>query len=250
MDHRRLDPPPLFWHQRRSVAGFPVAARGVLLIGIGNGAVVWAQQTVPSGLTAVFVAIAPFWMVGMDALFGDGHRLAARQWAGLLIGFGGVVMLVSPELGSDVAGRSFFRGFVATQLACASWAVGSIYARRSARDTNNAADSATPAREMLCGGLALSVAGLLAGERIDTTVSVRSAAAAGYLIVFGSIVAFSAYRYALRHLPVATISLYVYANTLIAVLLGTLVLDEPFSWRMSVGAGVVLAGIALVKQRS
>ena len=74
--------------------------------------------------------------------------------------------------------------------------------------------------------------------------------AAGYLVVFGSIVAFSAYRYALRHLPVATISLYVYANTVIAVLLGTLLLDEPFSWRISIGVGIVLSGIALVNPRS
>ncbi|HVH26977.1 MAG TPA: EamA family transporter [Vicinamibacterales bacterium] len=227
----------------------PSAARGVLLIGFGNGAVVWAEQTVPSGLTSVFVAIAPFWMVGIDTLLGDGHHLAGRQWAGLFIGFAGIVMLVSPELGSDLAGSSFLRGFIATQLACAGWAVGSIYARRSARQASGGAESTAPAWEMLSGGLALTGVGLLSGEQIGSSVTMRSVAATGYLIVFGSIVAFSAYRYALRHLPVATISLYVYVNTVIAVLLGTLVLGEPFSWRMGIGAGIVLAGIALVKQR-
>jgi drug/metabolite transporter (DMT)-like permease len=230
-------------------AWFSASARGVLLIGLGNGSVVWAEQTVPSGLTSVFVAIAPFWLVGIDRLLGDGRQLGARQWTGLLIGFAGIVMLVSPELGSDLAGRSFLRGFIATQLACLGWAVGSIYARRSASETNDGTEPTAPAWEMLLGGLALTGVGLLSGERLGATVTLRSAAAVAYLIVFGSIVAFSAYRYALRHLPVATISLYVYVNTVIAVLLGTLVLNEPFSWLMGIGAGIVLTGIALVKQR-
>jgi drug/metabolite transporter (DMT)-like permease len=230
-------------------ARLPLAVRGVLLIAIGNGAVVWAEQTVPSGLTSVFVSIAPFWLVGIDALLGAGDALATRQWGGLLLGFVGIVMLVSPEFGSDVAGSSFLRGFIATQLACAAWALGSIYARRSAWTTRDAAEPTAPAWEMLYGGLALCAAGLLSGERLGAAITPRSAVAFGYLTVFGSIVAFSAYRYALRHLPVATISLYVYVNTVIAVMLGTLLLDEPFSWRMGVGAGVVLAGIALVKTR-
>ena len=86
------------------------------------------------------------------------------------------------------------------------------------------------------------------GEPIDQPLTARSAVAVAYLIVFGSIIAFSSYRYALQHLPVATVSLYVYINTVIAVILGTVVLAEPFNWRTGVGVAVVLLGIGLAKE--
>ena len=101
---------------------------------------------------------------------------------------------------------------------------------------------------MLFGGVILLGCGLVLGEKVLLTVTSRSAAAFVYLILFGSILAFSCYRYALQYLPVATLSLYVYANTVIAVFLGVLVLAEPFSWRMGTGAAVVLVGIGLVKE--
>jgi drug/metabolite transporter (DMT)-like permease len=225
-----------------------LALRGALLVGLGNGAVVWAEQTVPSGLTSVLVAVAPFWMVGIDALVGDGRSLTARHWAGLLVGFTGILLLVSPELGTDLSGRAFARGFVSTQLACAGWALGSIYARRGASLASGGSSRTVPAYEMLFGGIALFSVALMLGERAQTGVTLRSAAAAAYLVVFGSIVAFSCYRYALQHLPVATVSLYVYVNTVIAMLLGTVVLGERFSWQMGIGAVVVLGGIALAKR--
>jgi drug/metabolite transporter (DMT)-like permease len=229
-------------------SAFPsLALRGVLLIGFGNGAVVWAQQTVPSGLVSVFVAVAPFWMVGIDALAGDHRSPKPKQWAGLLLGFAGMVLLVSPEAGADVTGRAFLNGLIATQLACAGWAIGSIYARRNrTREAGSAV--AMAAYEMVFGGVVLLVAGLLLGERLAGPILWRSLAAVAYLVVFGSIIAFSSYRYAIQHLPVATVSLYVYVNTVIAVILGTLVLSEPFSWRMGIGAAVVLSGTALVKE--
>ena len=228
-----------------------LAIRGVLLIGFGNGAVVWAEQTVPSGLASVFVAVAPFWMVGVEALFGDGDPLAGRQLAGLLVGFSGIVTLIYPQLGiglTDVRGGGFLSGFLATQLACAGWAVGSSFARRVGRSGQEPALTA-PALEMLFGGVVLLLCALAIGERTNAMITARSIVAVAYLVFFGSIVAFSSYRYALGHLPVATVSLYVYVNTVIALLLGTLVLGEPFSWRMAVGAAVVLAGIWMVKGR-
>src|SRR5689334_4374124 len=94
-----------------------LAVLGVALIGFGNGAVVWAEQTVPSGLTAVLVATSPFWMVGIDALMPAGDRLTTRRVAGLVVGFGGIVMLVWPELQVG-GGRSFLAGVVSAQIAC------------------------------------------------------------------------------------------------------------------------------------
>ena len=221
-----------------------LAVRGVLLIGVGNGAVVWAEQTVASGLTAVLVAVNPFWMVGIEALLGDRKAPTVRQVVGLLVGFSGIVLLVSPNTGMAAA-SGFWTGFIATQLACAGWSLGSTYARRR----TDAHMLTSVAFEMLFGGVVLLLCGAMMGERLRVVVTSRSAGAVVYLIVFGSIVAYSCYRYALQHLPVATLSLYVYANTVIAVFMGTLVLGEPFSWWMGTGAAVVLVGIGLVKEQ-
>ena len=221
--------------------------RGILLICFGNGAVVWAEQTVPSGLASVLVALAPFWMVGVESLVGETQSLKVRQVVGLLVGFGGVLLLIWPELDANLDARGFLIGFLSTQLACAGWALGSTYARRRARLQRDEPTLTAPAFEMLSGGVLLLAGSFLIGERLAVPVSWRSVAAVAYLIVFGSIVAFSAYRYALQHLTVAAVSQYVYVNTVIALALGTLVLGEPVSWRMATGAGVVLVGIALVK---
>jgi drug/metabolite transporter (DMT)-like permease len=225
-----------------------LAVRGVLLVTLGNGAVVWAEQTVPSGVTSVLVAVAPFWMVGIDALFSDGESLSVRQAAGLAVGFAGVLVLIWPRLGTGVDARVFAGGVVATQVACAGWALGSSYARRLRHSERS--NPAAPAFEMLFGGIALLGCSLVLGERMTQSVTLRSAIAVAYLIVFGSLIAFSSYRYALQHLAVATVSLYVYVNTVIAVILGTVVLAEPFNWPMGVGIGVVLLGIGLVKERN
>ena len=224
-----------------------LVVRGILLISLGNGAVVWAEQTVPSGLTSVLVALAPFWMVGVESLVGESQSLKLRQLVGLFIGFSGVLLLIWPELGVDLNARGFLIGFLCTQLACAGWALGSTYAKLRARHQREEPTLTAPAFEMLSGGFFLLAASALLGERLAPPVSWRSIGAVAYLVVFGSIVAFSAYRYALQHLSIAAVSQYVYVNTVIAMALGTIVLAEPFNWRMATGAAVVLVGIGLVK---
>jgi drug/metabolite transporter (DMT)-like permease len=225
---------------------------GILLLGFGNGAVVWAELTVPSGLTAVLVATVPFWMVGIEAIGGNGEGIALRRFTGLVVGFAGIVLLVWPELQLDrnsAAGRGFLSGVIATQIACLGWAVGSTYARRRGHtDAHDENVLATAAFEMLFGGLALLVVGLALGEGARVAFNTRTSLALVHLIVFGAIGGFTAYAYALKHLPVATVSLYAYVNPLIAVLLGTLVLDEPFDLRMAVAAAIVLIGMAMVRE--
>jgi drug/metabolite transporter (DMT)-like permease len=227
-----------------------LAVLGILLLGVGNGAVVWAEQTVPSGLTAVLVATSPFWMVGIDSLMPHGEPLTPRRTAGLLVGFGGIVMLVWPDIQVG-GGRAFLGGVIAAQIACIGWAIGSAYARHRGR--GHASDEnvlATAAFEMLFGGVFLLAAGLAMHEAPRLVFTPRTGGALAYLIVFGSIGGFTAYAYALKYLPVATVSLYAYINPVIAVVLGTLILKEPFSWRMAVAAAVVLAGTALVRARN
>jgi drug/metabolite transporter (DMT)-like permease len=226
-----------------------LAVLGILLLGFGNGAVVWAEQTVPSGLTAVLVATSPFWMVGIDALMPDGERLTLRRTLGLILGFCGIVMLVWPEIRVGEGGRTFLGGVISAQVACIGWAVGSSYARRRGRGHAKEENVlASAAFEMLFGGIALLAVALLMHETTRLVFSPRSAGALLYLTFVGAIGGFSAYAYALKHLPVATVSLYAYVNPIIAVILGTLVLREPFNARMAGAAAVVLAGIALVRQ--
>jgi drug/metabolite transporter (DMT)-like permease len=222
-----------------------LAVLGALLLGFGNGGVVWAERTVPSGLAAVLVATSPFWMVGIDALMPDGEALTARRVLGLIVGFGGILVLVWPEIHLGDGGGGFLTGVVSAQIACVGWAVGSAYARRHAREENVLAIAAL---EMVFGGLLLLAAGLLRNELRTLAFTGRSLGALAYLTFVGAIGGFSAYAYALKHLPVATVSLYAYVNPVIAVALGTLVLHEPFSGRIAFAAGIVLAGVALVRQ--
>jgi drug/metabolite transporter (DMT)-like permease len=221
-----------------------LAVLGLLLIGVGNSGVVWAEQTVSSGLTAVLVSVSPFWMVGIESLRHDGEPLTVRRVIGLFVGLAGIVVLVWPEIQLGAGGRQFLAGLVSTQLACCGWAVGSTYARRHHRDENVLA---TAAFEMLFGGLMLAAAGLFRHEWTMLAFNTRTTSALAYLTFVGAIGGFSAYAYALKHLPVATVSLYAYVNPVIAVILGTLVLKEPFSPRMALAAGVVLAGMALMR---
>jgi len=217
---------------------------GILFIAFGNGAVVWAEQTIPSGLTAVLVAAVPFWMVGVERFMPNPDPLTLRRIVGLLIGFAGIVLLVWPELEMG-AGRSFIIGVVATQVACLGWAIGSSYSRRRGQEENVLAAAGM---QMIFGGLCMLLAAILFGEAARLSFTPVTSGALAYLIVFGSIGGFSAYVYALKHLPVATVSLYAYVNPVIAVLLGTAVLQEPLSPRLALAAAVVLVGMALVRK--
>jgi drug/metabolite transporter (DMT)-like permease len=217
---------------------------GFLMIGLGNGGVIWAEQWVPSGIAAVVVAAAPFWMTGIEAGLG-GERLTVQGVVGLVLGFGGIVLLVWPELtaGGD-GGRQFAIGVVSLQIACLGWALGSSYSKRHAREENALGASAL---QMIFGGLILLAAALVRGEFAVLTFTWRTLVAEVYLIVFGSLIGYSAYVYALKHLPVSTVSLYAYVNPVIAVILGTLLLGEPFGWRVVAASAIVFAGIAVVR---
>jgi drug/metabolite transporter (DMT)-like permease len=222
----------------------PLIVLGILLLGFGNGGVVWAEQYVASGLTAVLIGTSAFWMTGVSAAFPGGGALTRRHVAGLTVGFGGIVLLVWPELTVGDSRGTFAAGVVATQLACVGWAFGSAYARGHNPHGNVLTMAAF---EMLFGGLALIAAGSLHREWTHLTFTPRSAVALGYLVVFGAVIAFSAYAYALKHLPVALVSTYAYVNPVIAVVLGTLVLGEPFTSRIAVAGAVVIAGMMLVR---
>ncbi len=187
---------------RRSWPG--LALIGALFIVGGNGLVVWAEQWVPSGLTAVLLASSPFWMVGIEAAIPGGERPPSLTWLGLAIGFTGIVVLVWPDLvGGGRLSPAFLAGVLGLQLACATWSAGSAYERRRRNEDEHTLGGA--GLEMIFGGAMLTIVGTAAGEWPHVGFSARSATAFAYLVLIGSVVGYSAYIYTLKHLKVSTI---------------------------------------------
>lgn len=219
------------------------AIAGLLMLMGGNGAVVWAEQRVPSGVAALLVAIVPCWMVLIDWLHG-GNRPTGRVFAGLALGLLGLVLLVGPEAFMG-GGRVDTIGAVVLVVGGLSWAVGSLYSRGRKFPRPRVSTAA----QMLGGGSGLLVLGTLTGEwsRVDPTgVSTRSLLALLYLVIFGSLIAYSAYVWLLRVSTPAKVSTYAYVNPVVAVVLGWTFASEPLTARMLVAAAVIITGVALI----
>jgi drug/metabolite transporter (DMT)-like permease len=225
----------------------PLVLLGFLMNIMGNGFVVYAQQYVASGLTAVLIATTPFWSALVERLLPNGDRFTARALAGLTIGFSGIVILVWPEMSQGGAsGRAFVVGVVAIQLACVGWVIGTAYAKR-----HELGDDPFPstALQMIFSGTMLLSAATVKGDWAALSFTPRTFAAMAYLSVAGSLVAYSAYIYAIQHLRLALVSLYAYINPIIAVALGTVLLGEPLSPRIVLAALLVLAGTWIVGKK-
>jgi len=221
-----------------------IALMAFLLLGLGNGGVVFAEQWVPSGLAAVLVATSPFWMAGVEGLLKDGERLGFNAVLGLMIGFSGILVLVWPDLALDRGDSHFILGVIAIQIAALGWSLGSAYSRRHARNDNILG---TTALQMLAGGLMMTLVATATGEWQHLSFNARTLTSLVYLSTIGAIGGFVAYTYAIRHLSVSFVSLYAYINPVIAVTLGVLLLGEPFDWRMATAAALVFAGVAVVR---
>jgi len=218
---------------------------GFFMFVLGNGCVVLAEVVVPSGLAAVVVASAPFWMSGVEAMRRDGERITWRTALGFVVGFSGVLLLIWPDLlRGGASGSGFVLGVISLQVACLGWAIGSSYSKRHARNANVFSAAAL---QMIVGGVMMLAIATVLGEWSALTFSSRSTIAFGYLTTVGAVGGFVAYTYALRHLPVSLVSLYAYVNPIIAVALGIAVLGEPFTLRMAVAAALVFGGVAIVR---
>jgi len=215
------------------------AVVGVLLLAGGNGGVVLGERTVPSGLAALLVAMVPLWLILLRTVTGARPRLLT--WVGVLIGFVGLGVLVLPGggAGGGTAGILFIVG------ATMCWSVGSFMSQRMPMPAN---PFAATVWEMLAGGVALLAIGLARGELPGDfgAASASSWVALGYLVVFGSIVAYSAYVWLLQNAPISLVSTYAYVNPVVAVFLGALILSEPVTGAIIAGGAIVVAGVALV----
>jgi drug/metabolite transporter (DMT)-like permease len=216
---------------------------GVFLLVGGNGGVVWAEQFVTSSLAALLVATVPLWMVLMDALRPAGRRPGLPAAAGILIGFGGVILLIRSVAGS--ADTTSLAGASALILASLAWSIGSLYGRTARLPASQLLGTAM---QMLAGGAALLLVATVVGEWTDldiTTVSRRSALALVYLTVIGSS-AFVAYVWLLRVAPTPLVATYAYVNPLVAVLLGYSLAQEPMTLRTLLAAALIIGSVALV----
>jgi drug/metabolite transporter (DMT)-like permease len=229
------------------------AVTGCLLLFVGNGGVSWAEQTVPSGITAVLVAMVSFWLVIVDWLRPGGHRPVPKVLFGLVLGFAGVALLVgAAHLGVHLGGseRVDLRGVAVLVIACFAWACGSIYSKHGGMPTNIPSSALLGvAMQSLAGGFVLLFAGLLSGEfhRFHfAAVSWRSWTALAYLVMFGSGIGFTAYLYILQKSTAARVATYALVNPVVALFLGWLVADEVISLRTIVAAVVILTAVILV----
>ncbi|HEX9982490.1 MAG TPA: EamA family transporter [Thermoanaerobaculia bacterium] len=224
-----------------------LALIGFLMVGVGNLAVVWAEKWVPSGMAALFVATAPFWMAILELFRPGGERVSLRSGIGMFVGFLGVAMLVTPGGAGSAWGVGLIGGAVAIQFGGLAWQYGSMRGKYSIKHVPLVVSSGM---QMLFGGVIVSIVGFAIGEGPRYVLTPRTFAALAYLTIFGSVIAYSAYVFALAHLRTSVSSLYAYVNPVVAVFLGWLVLSEPLTWVSLVAMAVILAGVALVQSAS
>jgi drug/metabolite transporter (DMT)-like permease len=220
-----------------------VAIVGTALLAGGNGGVTWAEQRVPSGIAALVISSAPIWFALIDWLRPGGVRPRLHTWAGIAVGFSGVVMLASPAQSAE---RIDTVGFLVLLGACLTWAAGSIYSRQAPKP---ASPWLGVAGQMLCGGLVLLILAAATGELSEFAwrrVSARSLVAFAYLVVIGSWIGFSAYIWLLTASTPAKVSSYAYVNPVVAVFLGWAVLGEPVTSRTLWAAAIILAGVVVL----
>ena len=229
-------------HDPRTLANITIVA--LLLIGVGNLALVWAEQWVPSGTAALLVATAPFWATILDALRRDGERIRLGRIIGILVGFAGVALLVAPSGAGHGFDSRFLVGALVIEIGAFAWQGGSVYAKHSLEKVPPLMSAALQA---LIGGVLLDIIGLAIGEAPRFHPTTRSLIALIYLTVFGSIIGYSAYTYALSKIRVTTVSLHTYVNPIVAVILGWLILNERLTWVSIAAMAIILSGMALVQ---
>jgi len=231
------------WPGRRQWRDY--AFIGVLLLSVGNALVMWAERTVPSGIAALIVATVPVWILLLDGLRPGGEPWTARVWVGTAVGLLGVALVARPGGEVDAAHGA---AIAALQVACLSWTIGSLYAQSVTKRLPLASAAAI---EMLAGSIVSLAASRLLGEDWSrmAAASARAWGGVGYLVVFGSLVGFTAFAYCLNELPAATVGTYAYVNPVVAVVLGGVVLGEPLTPGLLAGGGLILLSVVLTTLR-
>lgn len=221
------------------------AITGGLLLFLGNGGVCWAEQTVPSGITALLVATVSLWLVLIEWLRPGGRRPGPQVGAGLLLGFAGLALLIGPAKLAG-AGRVPLGGAGVLIFATFSWALGSMYSKHSAHPVSPLLGAGM---QSFAGGVMLCLSALFLGEWRTlhaAAITPRSLAALSYLIAFGSCLGLTAYLYLLKKTPATRVGTYAFVNPIVALFLGWGFAGEAVTLRTWLAAGIILGGVVLV----
>lgn len=208
---------------------------------LSNSLSTWGIKFIPSGLGAIMGAIFPLWLV-IITMFG-GKRLPRQAMAGLLLGFGGVCIIFSEHL-KDFLNPDFTFGIVLSLCATISWAFGTLYTKQEAINFN---PYFSLGFQMLISGIIVYFFAGTVGHTVEISeIPTASWWAIGYLVVIGSVLTFIAYIYQLQRLPMALASIYAYINPIVAVLIGSMLVDEKLTLFIGIGGGITIAGVYLV----
>jgi drug/metabolite transporter (DMT)-like permease len=229
---------------RRAVEWRDHIISGISMVALGNTLVVYAEHQLSSGFAALLAATIPIWMAVMES-FLRVSKMTPRRVAGLALGFSGVGLLVAPAIGRLDMSLPFFLAVGAMQLSAICWNSGTLYSRRHPSSSDPVANAVI---QMLAGGSAVTLLAFVSGSHLSASMfSVRSVLALLYLALFGSVVAYTAYLYALTKLSAGKVSSYAYVNPLVAVIFGAILLHEAVSVRMIAAMVVILAGVAVIQ---
>ncbi|HEY7161803.1 MAG TPA: EamA family transporter, partial [Acidobacteriota bacterium] len=227
-----------------------IAFVGICLVGLGNWLLVWAEKTVPSGPAALMLAVLPFYTIFLDRI---SRRLARnsepsekhgiKTYIGLIVGFGGVALLVLPELQKHLSG-GYLKGVLVLQFACTAWTIGSLYSKYKPVHCSPLVNASL---QMIFGGIFLLFLAWFKGDFSRVVFRTDTLIAFLYLIVFGAMIGYAAYAYALNKLPASVVSIYAYINPVIAVWLGWLILHEQVTILTIMATIIILFGVWLVR---
>jgi drug/metabolite transporter (DMT)-like permease len=240
---RRLsgDPAP------RKLEWRSAAIVGLLLLLGGNGGLVWAEQHIPSGIASLFIATVPLWMVLIDSLRPGGKRASLLTWVGVLVGFLGIVLLANPWQAHTASSPQLDPiGMLVLVVAALSWSIGSLYSRNATLPSSPILGTGM---EMLVGSLGLFAFTTVTGEWSQfnlAAVSLKSLGGLTYLIFFGSGIGFVAYTWLLRNAPTPIVATYAYVNPVVALMLGSVIANEPLGWNEIISAAIIIGGVVLI----
>jgi drug/metabolite transporter (DMT)-like permease len=221
-----------------------LAVVGLALLGFANGLVVWAEQWIPSGLTALLLTTVPFFMVGLESLLPKGPKLNATILTGLIMGLAGVCLIFGEDI-KYLSDPDNLIGVFALLGAVFFWSLGSLYSKYVKVDVHPLMGASV---QMLIAGIFLSVIGISIGELPRLSFEINGLLSLAYLIIFGSFVGYASYIYALAKLPLSLVSTFAYINPVIALFLGWIILDEKLNFQIAIAAAVIIAGVFIVKQ--
>lgn len=220
------------------------AVMGILLIGFGNGLVVFAEQWVPSGLTALLLSTEPLWIVGVESLLPGAPGLNLKIVAGMLLGLAGVILIFGNNF-SAILDPHYLVGILGLMLGVLGWSSGTLYSKYKKISVHPLMGAAV---QMTIAGIGMSLLGVIIGESSYLHFTQNGVLAFLYLIVFGSLIAYASYIYAVAKLPVSIVATYAYVNPVIALFLGWLVLNETLNYIIIIGAIIILIGVYTVKK--